>query len=646
MFAPRFDPSRVLDDQGDNLILSRAQKLGKRRLSLTSFDDQEKLISELSEDDTENSHESSLEHSIDGSSDESSDVSSDEENDGIVDVENEMAIEHIDDNEEIETTEVEASTLRMSRNKESDMEIDEASDSQYKSKHKALFLKFRSLVKRESDSENETPEDFEKQDLAPLPQPPLPRDKKLVSTLAYSNNLNWLATPKYSSPSDKKPFKDIPLSSVLLRNLEKMGFGEAFSVQISVLDIILKDIEKNKLRPDFMGDILVNASTGSGKTLAYLIPIVEALYRRIVPRIRAIILVPTRPLINQVKATILELSKGTNLSVASLKNDISIKEEGEKITSSEPDILVSTPGRLVDHLNNNTVSLRNLRFLVIDEADRLLNQSFQNWCQVLNSKLPKPSDISHSWESTVQKLVFSATLTTDAGKLALLNFQKPRLIIVNDNESLVNELFTVPRLLEELKLRFGSAKSPIKPLILAKFLIQNNKLENVLVFAKSNESTMRLARLLNILLSRLQPEKTINVTYMNSTNNKSSSRTKILKDFANQSINILVATDLIARGIDVLSITDVVNYDLPNSSREYVHRVGRTARANRNGFAYNLCFGKGEDKWFVKLMSNIGRANKEVLDQPVDFKDLVSSQDVKIYEECLELLKDETLKSI
>ena len=394
-------------------------------------------------------------------------------------------------------------------------------------------------MKRLDEETPEEKEDIEMQDLVPLPQPELPRDKRLVSTAAHLNNLDWLTTPIYTAPEETKPFAEFqnpPLSSLMIKNLRNMGFESAFSVQISVLNLMLKDIERNRLQPDMRGDLLVNASTGSGKTLAYLIPIIESLQTVKVPRVRAIILVPTKPLINQVKTTLNQLSKGTNLSIVSLKNDLSIKEEGIKLQTNEPDIIVSTPGRLVDHLTNGYISLKNLQYLVIDEADRLLNQSFQNWCQILISKIDeftniKERNISNSWKLNVQKMIFSATLTTDAGKLSLLKFHKPRLIIVNNKEQLVNEMFSLPATLNEFKLQFGSAKSSLKPLILSKFLLGKNKLANVLIFTKSNDASLRLSRLLSLIMNKLGSE-TINIAYIDSTNNTTSVRSKILKDFS------------------------------------------------------------------------------------------------------------------
>lgn len=633
MFAQRFDPAAYFDTPSE-ASAPKEVKTQKRKLS-------ESLISSDEEESVEN---------VSGSGQDSE--SNEDDNEVIVDdkVVSKADEEQLDDEnvkevgDSADSTEEEVDNMEIDDSQSEQAEPTE-NDPDYVSKHLSIFEKFHSSIPNEdlSLAESEYEDDVEKKDLAPLPQPALPRDRRLISNRAHLKNLDWLAIPQYSSPELTKPFHEFPLRRGLLENLSTLGYKEAFSVQLSVLDLLLEDIQKNTLLPDFRGDLLVNASTGSGKTLAYLIPIIEALTPRKVPRLRAIVLVPTRPLINQVRTTLQQLSKGTTLLVVTLKSDVSIKEEGRKLQQNQPDILVSTPGRLVEHLSSNSIDLQHLRFLVIDEADRLLNQSFQNWCQVLISSMERhhpveTSNISKKWQLRPQKMIFSATLTTDAGKLALLKFHKPRLVVVNAEDRLVDELFSVPPTLSEYSIFLGSAKSSLKPLILARFLQAQNKLSNVLVFTKSNEASLRLSKLLSLLF-----QGTINVMHFNSTNNTSSARNKILKDFSSQAINILVATDLIARGIDIASITDVINYDLPNSSREYVHRVGRTARANQEGHAYSLCFGKGEKKFFSKTMKEVGRGGREIEEVPFSMNE-ISDEDKNSYEDALKELLSQVQK--
>lgn len=615
MFAQRFDPTAV--------------ESKKRRLSGSDSGSESSSSDASSESESESSSsESSSSESESESSDESEteDMENEDDTDKMaVDSGNPVPGPTEQSKEPKEPKELELGDLVP---KDEAMEVDE----DYISKHKSVFNKFTQSITTPINDQSTPEPQVELQDIASMPQPALPRDQKLVAN--NNKTLDWLTEPIYATPEMQKPFDQFDLSETMTRNLQTMGFSNAFSVQISVLEMLLNDSKENKLKPDSNGDILVNASTGSGKTLAYLIPIIESIKDRVVPRVRAIILVPTKPLINQVKQTLLQLSKGTNLHIMNLKSDISIKDEGHKLQSNEPDIIVSTPGRLVEHITNESLSLKALRYLVIDEADRLLNQSFQNWCNILISKIETSRDTAMVWKSPIQKMIFSATLTTDAGKLALLKFYKPRLIIINEEKQLVNEMFTVPKTLNEFYLKFGTNKTSIKPLLLSKFLMRNEKLSNVLIFTKSNESSLRLTKLLNILFDKLNQK--INVQFLNSINNSSAIRHKLLKQFQTNEVQVLIVTDLIARGIDIGSITDVINYDLPNSSREYIHRVGRTARANNLGNAYSMVFGKGEQKFFDKIMGEINRGKElELIEQ-----ELVEGNDTEVYKESLEVLQD------
>lgn len=617
MFAQRFDPDAEIVEKSVPKSLSRKRKLSNA--SSLNLEAEKSDSSSETEDDSDSSSDSSSDSDSSDNSDSSD--SSDNEEQAISNKTIDSQISKSPDDMDIEETEGSPAIKRT----EDSMHIDTSAgelqneetkliEDDYTNRHSKIFDKFKNIRALDTvDLNDEQNDQAEAQELAPMPQPALPRDEKLVSTLTYLKNLEWLAKPAYSKPDKQRPFAEFPLSDNILANLKGLGFEGAFSVQISVLELMLKDIEQNKLQPDFKGDILVNSSTGSGKTLAYSIPIVQALQDRIVPRVRAIVLVPTKPLVNQVAATLRDISKGTPLSVVSLSNDLSMREEAVKITANIPDVIVTAPGRLVDHLLRGSISLEALRFLVIDEADRLLGQSFYNWCHVVISNIEKwfspLKNLANTWKLMPQKMIFSATLTTDAGKLAMLKLTKPRLIIVNTTEQPLQEMFSVPSTLKEHLMTFTNAQTAMKPLYLALFLLNSRRLDSILVFVKSNDATLRLTRILNDLFVKLLPKQQINVAYINSSNNLPSMRSRIFRDFEEKSINILIATDLIARGIDVPSISCVFNYDLPSTSREYVHRVGRTARANNAGEAFTMCFGGGENKHFTSLMSFIGRVN-------------------------------------
>ncbi|WPK22806.1 hypothetical protein PUMCH_000020 [Australozyma saopauloensis] len=603
MFAPRFDPDAEVVEKASSKVLLRKRKLSNASVDLEADNSGE-------EDSSSDSSSDSSDSSSDSS--DSSDSESDNEEDTQTPIpETPLNSVLTEDNMDVDLPEAQSQASEY--NADAQMEEIVAADDDYTSRHSKIFDKFKNIRALESaGNDTESMEDVPTQQLTPMPQPELPKDEELIATLTYLKNLDWLAKPAYSAPGTVRPFSDFDLSPLIQKNLAKLGYKEAFSVQLSVLKILLEDIKKNKLSPDFRGDVLVNSSTGSGKTLAYAIPIVQALQNRTVPRVRAIVLVPTKPLIVQVATTLRELSQGTSLSIVNLTNDRSLKEEASRLRANVPDVIVTTPGRLVDHLSLGSVSLEALRFLIVDEADRLLSLSYQDWSQVVVSHIEKyfgtSRNLATTWNLAPQKLIFSATLTTDAGKMAMLKLSKPRLVVVNSVDRPMTEMFSVPTTLTEYKLKFLSLQTVQKPLLLLKFLLSTHRFNSVLIFAKSNDATIRLTKIFNELLPKLCVGKKMTAAFLNSTNNQSSIRSRILRDFDEKKVNFLVATDLISRGIDVSSISCVVNYDLPSSARDFVHRVGRTARANSSGDAVSMCFGDGELKWFETLMNDVGRS--------------------------------------
>ncbi|KAH3666558.1 hypothetical protein WICMUC_005627 [Wickerhamomyces mucosus] len=647
MFATRFDPSSIIEDQSGVKTVEDVIKSNKRKLE---SDDSENEAETDSEEDRDSEVDSDSEG--DSNSEESSD---DEENNShnsnteLVSIETKDEI-IVNDNNEIRHI--------VTSQEDEDIDMDDKVGV-HDSKFSSIISRFNKSIAKssnevdndESDSDEEI---LDQHNLAPLPQPELPRDHRLSRSYT-NNNLSWLTKePIYIKPEEVKPFSEFPLlSPKILNNLQTvLEFDNAFATQIKTLELLLPELS-NTLNPKrFKGDLLVNASTGSGKTLAYSIPIIQSLQNRIVPKLSCIIIVPTKPLINQVYRTLVALSRGISINIVTLgTKDVSLKEESKKLLSNIPDIVISTPGRLVDHLNLESLSLKHLQWCIVDEADRLLNQSFQDWSNTLISRLNEVFDnsqnnnISQKFSLNFIKMIFSATLTTDPGKLTNLKFNNPRLIVVNDQEKLLKsdkkQIFSLPLKLQEFNLKFSSSSSSIKPLLLLKLI--NNKLvdssrSNVLIFTNSNESTIRLSRLLFILQENLK--LTINISNINSSMSKSQI-SKNLEQFSQGKINVLISTDLIARGIDILSIKHVINYDLPNSSREYVHRVGRTARANQNGFAYNFLIGKGEEKFFKSFEMDINRNDNDI--RILDIDEI--EQDWKdIYKASLKQLESEVYK--
>lgn len=504
-----------------------------------------------------------------------------------------------------------------------DVHIDEDSSKA----HQAVFKRFKRAIEVQKaipesekvDIHTEKVESTPGKSVAPIPQPKLPRDKNLISAESKNKSLRWLSDAEYHQTEQTQSFDTLKpaLDSKVIRNLDKeFGIKSAFSVQVNVIENVMKAVERNKVNPQPFGDYLVNAATGSGKTLAYLIPVVEALKDRVVPRLRCIILTPTRPLASQVYSNMLHLTKGFDLRVTMLKNDISLNAEHEKMIRNQPDIIISAPGRLVDHITKYNMDLSQLRFLVVDEADRLLNQSYQNWCDVLVSKIDKDqhiygddgSNFYNTFRLRCVKIILSATLTTNSEKLSHLKLFKPSLLVIKDSNTNEKELYQLPVGLDEFYIRVPEALSFYKPLIFLHFLLSRPELQtHGLIFVKSNENAIRLSRLLQIM------NRDLTIYCVNSTMGKQD-RHKTFNSFDKKG-GILIATDFVSRGLDFDSVTFVVNYDLPLSTKEYIHRIGRTARANKQGQAFTFCFGRGDYSWYKKLAFSggvINRHGKEV----------------------------------
>lgn len=518
-------------------------------------------------------------------------------------------------------------------------------------KHDSVISRFQQTLKLQEKlpENNLAVEEKEDSDIDTHPLEQIPQPAKVKSTHSSEafeerKSIAWRNTKKVHYDNQMvKPFTSYQnqLQPRLLSNIQQHFSKNTFPIQTVLLDNILPPLnftlgvtKKNLTRR--IGDILVNASTGSGKTLAYSIPIIEALSKRTVNKLRALVIVPTKLLIGQVFDTMSKLAQGTGLIISISKLENSLKEEHQKFMNYEPDILIVTPGRLVDHLQIGSINMKNLTMLVLDEADHLLNQSFQNWSTELMNNIK-----SHKLDQmpgNVIKMVFSATLTTNTEKLHGLHLYNPKLF-VRDSVKLYN----LPDKLQEYNINVPTAKSIYKPLFLLHVL---NKLKNskVLIFVKSNEASLRLAPLLEIMIEKGMAS-THSVLSVNSNNTKSENK-RLVHQFATSDINksnqVLITTDLMSRGIDINDITDVINYDPPVSSQQYVHRCGRTARALGRGNAHNLLVGKGERTFWTQIEKDISRnvGYEPIISTEQDESILnVSENESEIYKLCLESLR-------
>lgn len=581
MFASRFDPTKVV------VNITAAEDVSAKEVVLPLKRKREVVREDTKDGDESESESESTSESEDSEDNESS---SESEADSEADSDNDSA--QVSENPEIDTDKKHSSILNRFQQTLS------------------LQSSLKTSEKVDSEAENED-EDVSMQDvhsLTPIPQPAKVRDNtlKLLDSTMYKSTAWDSATKINYDNSMIKPFESYKdeLDSRLLKNIINNFSENTFPIQTILFDTILpilnSSFQINKTRfTRQVGDILVNASTGSGKTLAYSVPLVQILRNRTVNTVRAVILLPTKILIHQVYECISKLSQGTSLIVSMSKLENSLKEEHSKFLQNCPDILIITPGRLVDHLQMKSFDLKNLKFLVLDEADRLLNQSFQNWNKVLFQHLSAVKQDKRP--GNIIKMIFSATLTTNAEKLYNLHLHNPKIFLTDSVK-----LYTMPKTLQELNLRIPTAKSLFKPLVLLRVINELKNLDNIksnskiLVFVKSNESSIRLTSLIQVMLEAgLAGNDNISLASINSNNSKGTNK-KLIQEFASstQSKSVLISTDVMARGIDINEITHVINYDVPISSQQYVHRCGRTARATTEGIAINLLVGKGEHKFW------------------------------------------------
>ncbi|ORX40806.1 P-loop containing nucleoside triphosphate hydrolase protein [Kockovaella imperatae] len=428
-----------------------------------------------------------------------------------------------------------------------------------------------------ADEEDTSPSTLE---AFPLPLAPAAADPVLLTKQGLPKGLEnaQLIDAGLSASLDEVP-------SAIHERLKAIGIERLFAIQAAILPKLLS-LPLVPTPYTRLCDYLASAPTGSGKTLAYVLPIVHILSTRVVPQLRALIVLPTRDLVVQVRETLEILTKESGLIIGSITGQHSFGHEQGMLGQHQAklDILVATPGRLIDHLNGTPgFTLQHLRFLVIDEADRLLGQSYHDWLvQVLGNTSPY-----------CQKLLFSATLTRDPAAIASLKLHNPQYLIVQSIKSNDTNTFSLPDTLSE---RYIVTLATLKPLVLIHLLHQCGS--GGLVFCKSVDSVTRLVHLLTAYGQKSVQGYTSDM--------KTAERKALLADFSSGKVDFLICSDLVARGMDLPVVSHVISYDVPMDMRKYVHRVGRTARAERSGNAFTLVE-KQEALYFKAMLREAGR---------------------------------------
>ena len=341
-------------------------------------------------------------------------------------------------------------------------------------------------------------------------------------------------------------FEEFGLHSKLLGAVEGMGFTRPTKVQAA------------SIPPALQGrDVLACAMTGSGKTAAFLLPILHRLLERPRGRTRALVISPTRELAAQIHEHFQALAANTDLTGAAVFGGVGMKPQEEAFRRGV-DLIVATPGRLLDHLRNSYAKLDDVEFLVLDEADRMLDMGF----------LPDVRRILRQVPAKRQTLFFSATMPAPIVDLSSQMLVSPVTVDIERQAKpatgVTQALYPVP---EERKADLFVE------------LLRRGDVGGVIVFCRTKHRSNRLAEFLDrhgIPNARIHG------------NRSQAARTEALAGFRSGRYRVLVATDIVARGIDVEALEHVVNFDVPNQPEDYIHRVGRTARAEATGDAYTL----------------------------------------------------------
>jgi ATP-dependent RNA helicase RhlE len=362
-------------------------------------------------------------------------------------------------------------------------------------------------------------------------------------------------------------FIDLGLDDRILEGIDAMGYENATPVQQQVMVPILEG-----------KDIIAAAQTGTGKTAAFLLPLLHRLLTmpHTAGDINAMVIVPTRELAIQIAESIEGLSYFTDVSSIAVYGggDGNSFTAEKKALTSGVDIVVCTPGRMIAHLNMGYVKLKGLKYLVLDEADRMLDMGFSDDLAKIITFLPKER----------QNLLFSATMPVkmrELSKKILINPVEINIAISKPPEQITQKAFVV----------YEAQKVPI-----IKDMLRSKKFNKVIVFCSKKQNV-------KVLTAELKRAKLAAEEIHSDLDQKS--REQYLQDFRNQKTNILVATDILSRGIDIDDIDLVINYDVPNDGEDYIHRIGRTARAATTGTAFTLV-GEKEQSKFATIEELLG----------------------------------------
>ena len=363
-------------------------------------------------------------------------------------------------------------------------------------------------------------------------------------------------------------FSELNLEGSVLQALDAMNFKECTPIQEHTIPVILEG-----------KDLIGVAQTGTGKTAAYLLPVINQLSKGGYPEdsINCIIMSPTRELAQQIDQQMEGFSYFMPISSVAIYggNDGVRFEQEKKGLTLGADVVIATPGRLISHISLGYVDLSKVSFFILDEADRMLDMGFADDIMQIVKHLPKER----------QTIMFSATMPTKIQQLA-------KTILNNPEEVKLAVSKPADRIIQTAYICYETQKLGI-----IESLFSEQQPERVIIFASSKQKVKEVTK----SLKRMK----LNVGEMHSDLDQSQ-REEIMHEFRNSRINILIATDIVARGIDIDDIRLVINYDVPHDSEDYVHRIGRTARANNDGCAITFV-SETEQTRFKQIENFLGK---------------------------------------
>ena len=357
-------------------------------------------------------------------------------------------------------------------------------------------------------------------------------------------------------------FEDLNLHSSLLKAVKDQNYTQPTAIQKKAIPLVLKG-----------NDVLGSAQTGTGKTAAFALPILHHLISETTNnKIRALVVTPTRELAIQIGENFTVYSKYNSVRNTVIFGGVKQEAQTNKLAKGV-EILIATPGRLLDLIGQGFISLKDIGYFVLDEADRMLDMGFIHDIRKILNQLPKER----------QSLFFSATMPKNIIDLSSQILKHPKRISVDPVSSTAE---TIKQYI------YYTNKSSKKDLLL--YILKDQSINQLLLFSRTKHGADRIVKNLrkkNIQASAIHGDKSQN------------QRQKALKSFKDSQIRVLVATDIAARGIDIDKLSFVLNYDIPNESETYVHRIGRCGRAGENGVAISIC--EPEENIYAKSIEKL-----------------------------------------